>query len=119
MTYVPDPNETQEGQLRRAYSLGLKLKNSGLDEEVIYARLEKQGISEEVAKEVAANISIQRKEDLVKEEQPFYYSALVKVGAGILIAIVSLIVAPDQIIIPVGFILGGIILAISSKQKIK
>ena len=42
-----------DAETTRAYLDGLKLKNSGLSEEVIYARLEKQGFSEALAREVA------------------------------------------------------------------
>ncbi len=52
---------------RKAYLEGLKLKNSGLDQEIIYARLEKQGIPEELAKEVAKNVMLERQ--IVQEKE--------------------------------------------------
>lgn len=44
----------------KAYYQGLKFKNSKLDEEGIYAKLEKQGLPLDLAKEVARNIVIER-----------------------------------------------------------
>jgi hypothetical protein len=49
-------NETIENIKKDAYAKALRLKNTGLDAEVIYARLEKQGVPEEIAREVAKNI---------------------------------------------------------------
>ena len=39
---------TAEELKKKAYLMGLRLKNSGLDAETIYARLEKQGIPEDL-----------------------------------------------------------------------
>lgn len=48
-------------QLKQAaYKLGLKFINTRLEEEVIFIKLEKQGISKDIAKEVASNIVLQR-----------------------------------------------------------
>jgi hypothetical protein len=55
---------------RDAYLKGLQLKNTGLDEEIILIRLEKQGIPYDLAKEVAANVFLQRKVDAVNKLQP-------------------------------------------------
>lgn len=59
----------QDAIKRDAYLRGLKLKNTGLDEETISIRLEKQGISSELAKEVAKNVFLQRKIDAINNEQ--------------------------------------------------
>jgi hypothetical protein len=50
---------------RDAYMKGLQLKNSGLGAETIYARLEKQGIPAELAKQVAQDVFKQRQEDAI------------------------------------------------------
>ena len=55
---------------RDAYLKGLKLKSTGLDEETIFARLEKQGIEYNLAKEVAKNVFLQRKIDSINNEHP-------------------------------------------------
>ena len=54
---------------RDAYPKGVKLKSSGLDEETILIRLEKQGVAYDLAKEVAKNVVLQRKIDKVNNEQ--------------------------------------------------
>jgi len=61
---------------RGAYLKGLKLKNTGLDEESIYAHLEKQGFNEDPAKEVAKNVCLQREEDAINNAPaPGFYRA--------------------------------------------
>jgi len=47
-----------EGLKNKAYLEGSRLKNAGYDDEVIFARLEKQGIPEELIKKVIANLQI-------------------------------------------------------------
>ena len=56
-------------QIRRdAYRKGLALKNTGLDEEIICIRLEKQGVPYELAKEVAKNVFMQRQIDAINNQ---------------------------------------------------
>jgi hypothetical protein len=50
---------------RDAYLKGLKLKNTGLDEETIGIRLGKQGVPIELAKQVAKSVCVQRQTDSV------------------------------------------------------
>ena len=59
-----------ESLKKQAYSQGLKLKNTGIGEEGIYARLEKQGIPENLARQVAKNVMLQKKLDEDKIPQP-------------------------------------------------
>ncbi len=53
---------------RDAYTKGLKLKNTGLDEETIFIRLEKQGVPYDLAKEVAKNVFLQRQIDAINNQ---------------------------------------------------
>jgi len=107
-----------ESELRKkAYSIGLKLKNSGLDAETIYARIEKQGVPEEMAREVVKDILIERKRDVVKETQPVYHFSLLRVGVGVAAALISALAFPGHILIPGGLILGGVIFALLAKKK--
>lgn len=46
----------------KAYKVALKFKGSKFEEEIIYAKLEKQGFPENIAKEVALNISISERD---------------------------------------------------------
>ncbi len=119
---MPDkhPNtETPEELERRAYTMAWKFKNSNMEEEVIYAKLEKQGIPKELALEAAHNIVLERKKDLVKEERPFFNVALLRIGLGMLVALIYAIVFPGSYIVPVGFFVGGVILALASWSKMK
>ena len=77
---------------RDAYLKGLKLKNTGLDEETISIRLEKQGISSKLAKEVAKNVNLQREIDALNNEQiPAFGSGLKEWSMGrLLIEIINL-----------------------------
>lgn len=74
---------------RRAYLEGMKLKKAGLDNEVIRARLDKQGIPGELIKDVLINIAIQQNADILKEQTPFYYTGLLKAGLGVLAAVIA------------------------------
>lgn len=105
---------------RKAYSEALKLKNEGLEEEVIYARLEKKGYPHELAIEVAANVYIQRRvekqqDDTKKIEENNYKLALI-VGGSVVFAIVSWLFLPKVVIIlPVGIAIGVLINFYKSK----
>jgi hypothetical protein len=101
----------------KAYLEASRLKNAGYDNEVIYARLEKMGASEELAKRVIFNLSVQKVIDTDKQEQPFYYLAIFKIGIGIFLAILSAFIFPGQIYLPIGLIFSGIIYAYSSKKR--
>ncbi|WP_448699957.1 hypothetical protein ACFGVR_22640 [Mucilaginibacter sp. AW1-3] len=106
---------------KKAYLEGLRLKNTGYDNEVIFARLEKQGIPEDIARQVIQNLSIQQKQEVmerVTEKKVVSYNvALVKIGIGVFLAIASYIIIPEQPIIPIGLILGGIIAAFVAKLR--
>ena len=93
----------------RAYHEGMKLKNSGHDKDVIYARLEKQGISAELAMQVANDIMIERQRDVAKQEEPFKNIAILKIVLGVAVTLVVAITSPGIYVIPVGLIAGGVI----------
>jgi hypothetical protein len=114
-----DPNETEEGITRKAYLMGMRLKNSGLDQEVIYARLEKAGFPEELVNKVVSDMMIEHKKDLEAAERPFFNVAIVKIGLGILFALVTMIISPGRIFLPIIFIISGVILALASKERMK
>jgi hypothetical protein len=101
---------------RRAYVEGLKLKNSKHDEEVIYAKLEKQGIPAELAKEVAKNVIIERNRGENNELQDINTIAWIKIIVGVLASIIAYILT-DRVFFSVSFIIGGIILAIYSRKN--
>jgi uncharacterized membrane protein len=108
---------------RRAYLEGQKLQKVGYDAEVILARLDKMGIPEELAKQVAANLFIQQAVDESNREATSstikLNTALIRVGAGFALAVVVYLIFPGIIIIPIGLISGGIISALWQNQKRK
>ena len=115
---VQDGEMTQGDLKKKAYLIGLRLKSSGLDGEAIYARLEKQGIPEEMAKDVVKDILIERKRDVVKEAKPIYDFALVRIAVGMAVALVSYL-ATDNILLPIGVILVGVVTALLMKRKME
>jgi VIT1/CCC1 family predicted Fe2+/Mn2+ transporter len=96
---------------KKAYLEAQKLKSAGYDFDIILARLDKMGIPEDLAEQVVKNIAIQHIQDSRSEMTPFYNIALFKVGIGVVLAIVSYIIAPGILILPIGFIATGIALA--------
>lgn len=112
--------EFDESLVRKAYSEAMKLRRSGLDDEIIYARHEKQGIPEELILRVLTNINIERRKKVTNELNFNYKFAALKIGAGIVGAIISGLLLPGNTVIPIGLILGGIILALATnKQEIE
>ena len=99
----------------RAYLAGLKLKHSGLTEEVIYARLEKQGFGEELSRKVAKEVVDDLQKDTSKNNLSY---GLVIAGIGILGAILSAFVLPESFVLPLGLILVGLLTALFEKVKL-
>jgi F0F1-type ATP synthase assembly protein I len=106
---------------RKAYTEAIKLKSEGLEEEFIYARLEKQGFSEELSKEVAANIFIQRQ---VEHQQAINekvgennYKLILIIGGIVVFAIISWLFLPKVVIaIPVSLLVGVLISNYNAKN---
>lgn len=115
-------NENEEltpGELRKkAYSIAMRLKNSGLDTEIICARLEKQGIPEEMAMEVVRDILMERKKEVVKQTEPVYNFALIRIGIGLTIALVTYLLT-DNAILPIAIIAGGVVTALMAKKRME
>ena len=119
-TMTESNEELTEGELKKkAYLAALRLKNAGLDPETIYARLEKQGIPEELAKQVARDVMIERKREAAEQAKPVYNFALIRIGIGVIIALISMLVFPGNFILPIGIIAGGIISALLAKKKME
>jgi uncharacterized transporter YbjL len=102
---------------RKAYLQASRLKNEGLDNEVIYARLEKQGIPADLIKQVLTNLTVQKIIDVNAAQKPFFNLALLKIGIGVLLAVVSMVILPGQVILPIGLIAGGIITAVIKRPR--
>lgn len=102
---------------KKAYLLASRLINQGYDYEVIRARMDKEGIPEEMIKQVIKNLTVQQIVEVTKENKPFFNIALIKIGIGILLAIISAILIPGQIYLPIGLIGTGIAAAFLFKSK--
>lgn len=101
----------------KAYLEGQKLKRAGYDDEVIFARLEKHGIPEDLARQVIKNLSVQQKRVVYEKHKPKYNIAVIRIGIGVFLAIASAILFPGRIYLPIGLIGGGIIYALIAKSK--
>lgn len=111
-------DELSESEIRKkAYLAGMRLKSSGHDAEAIYARLEKQGFSEDIARQVVRDLIIQRKHNIVERTKPVYNFALIRIGIGVIVALLSLLIFPDTYILPVGIIAGGIVSALLARKR--
>jgi transcription initiation factor TFIIIB Brf1 subunit/transcription initiation factor TFIIB len=108
---------TEEERKKKAYRMGLQLKNAGLDAETIYARLEKQGIPEELARQVARNAVIERRREVSKASESDYQFALLRIGIGLALALVFYLIFPETVILPTGLIIGGIVSALLAKRR--
>lgn len=110
---------SEEELKKKAYLISARLKNSGLDDEAVYARLEKQGIPEEIAQQVMKDTLIERKREVIKEAEPIYNFALFRIGVGIVVALLSYLIFPNNVILPIGIIAGGVISALLAKKKME
>jgi len=100
---------SEEEIKKKAYSLALRLKHSGLDPEIIYARLEKQGIPEAVAKKAVEDLIMQKTQEEKKEQKPIDNINAVIIGIVIVATIAPFIMNARFRIIPVGLIISGIV----------
>lgn len=106
-----------DAETNRAYLAGLKLKNSGLSEEIIYARLEKQGFSEELSRQVARDVFIEMEKEEMKEKVNY---GLVILALGILGSVASFFIFDDRIYIFPGLIaigIGAALLWVAKKKE--
>ncbi|MGC4101530.1 hypothetical protein [Ferruginibacter sp.] len=94
-----------DAETTKAYLAGLKLKNSGLSEEIIYARLEKQGFPEELARRVARDVIRENEKESLKDS--IHYGLIIAV-MGFLVSVGSFFIFEDHIYIFPGLIIAGI-----------
>jgi hypothetical protein len=92
-------------ETNRAYLVGLKLKHAGLSEEVIYARLEKQGFSEALARQVARDVIRENEREQMKASAHY---GLVIAAIGLIGTIVSYFIFEDGIYVFPGLLIAGI-----------
>jgi hypothetical protein len=107
-----------DAETTKAYLAGLKLKHTGLSEEVIYARLEKQGFSEDLARQVAKDVIRENEKEQLNEN--LNYGLIIAI-IGILATVASFFIFENRIYIFPGLLLAGVgsILLIVAKRKDK
>lgn len=98
-----------ESLKRKAYLDGINLKKSGLDNETIYARLEKSGIPPELAEEVVMNIFLQENKSVKSSSRESSNISVIMVVVGFVVAIISGLFFPEALILPSGLIIWGIV----------
>ena len=96
--------------------MALRLKNSGLDGEAIYARLEKQGVPKDLARQIAYDVLIEREREVKLQHKPDFNFALIQICAGIVIAVISYFTVKSAIIFAIIFIVRGIISVASARK---
>ena len=116
---------TNEYSKNKAYHKGLKFKNSRLDAEGIYAKLEKQGVPIDLAKEVARNVVLERnnynKED-VEDYKNYRKLGIAIMVLGVLASFIAYIYTEQIIIAAEVFFVGvatTIIAHVLAKKKVE
>ena len=79
---------------KKAILIVQRLKSSGLETEVVYARLDKQGIPYNIAKNAVENVLLEFKHTDKKEAKWGFNSAIMSIGIGVIAAIISTFVVP-------------------------
>lgn len=110
---------TDETLKRKAYLEAMRLYQQGADAELIYARLDKQGIPEHLILQVLGNMQ-QEEEKTVKENSVnLFWVGIAIFGVGIVFLLGSVFFFSDIIIIPFGMIFTGLLMTILSWKKTK
>ena len=108
---------TEETLKRKAYSLAMKLKSEGLEDEVILARLEKQGIPDELSIKVLTNMGLQAQTVREGEERESINILLVISGVVLVLCLLSIFVVPGVVLVPSGLGLIGLLVGILGLLK--
>ncbi|WP_439132738.1 hypothetical protein [Polaribacter sp.] len=81
----------------KAYKIALKFKGSKLEQGIIYAKLEKQGFPENIAKEVAFNISLNESEQNKKRNLNYKKLGFIILAVWFLIATVAFVITGNAL----------------------
>jgi uncharacterized transporter YbjL len=113
-------NKLTDSELeKKAILIAQRLKNSGVETEVIYARLDKQDIPQNIAKEAVRNVQQEFKYIDTKEAKWDFNSAIMSIGIGVIAAFISTFIVPGSVFIPLSLIGTGVIHALIAYKKIK
>lgn len=101
-------SKSNDDVVNRARLIGMKHLQSNTDAEVIYALIEREGIPEEIARQVSKEIVMARYgNDSANNKKEQTFLAKYKLIGGLLIFTISIIVIPGGASFPVGLIVGG------------
>jgi hypothetical protein len=103
-----------ENDITKAYLQGLKLKQQGLSEDIIYARLEKQGFGEELSRKVAKEVINQNEKLLVQETRN--YGLMIAIF-GVVASVASFFLFDDRVYLFAGLLITGIICLVLGKKR--
>ena len=121
MNEQPDKPLSRSEITKKAYLAAQRLKHSGLEDEVVMARLEKEGIPLDIIKQVMLDQIKDAKvkmSDQRKERSELKHNTLViKIGLTMVASLILRLIFPDHIIIPFGTIVGGIAYALFTESK--
>jgi uncharacterized membrane protein len=109
---------SEEEVKKLAYSTAMRLKNAGADREIIRAKLDKLGVPAEVARDVIKNLWMENNRKVVEEQKSVYNIALIRIAVACGVALVSFLIFPDYIVLPIGIIAAGIGSALMARLKI-
>jgi hypothetical protein len=62
---------------------------------------------------------IDRKREVIKETEPVYNFALIRIGIGVVVALISFLIFPDYYILPIGILAGGIASALWARKRMQ
>lgn len=102
---------------RSAYSSAMKYKRAGLDDELIYVRLEKQGFPQDLIHHVIKNLNIEQRKKPDPTLQTKYEKQLIILGATSVVAVIIAFAFPDHTYLPFGTIIAGIVSLLNIKKK--
>jgi hypothetical protein len=117
--YMPEFKEefNSEELRKKALLMAARLKSSGLDSESVYARLEKDGIPEDMARKITSDVFVQtQRAQRVREAKADYEVALIRVGIGLVGGLLLYLIMPNPIL-PIGIVAGGIISALWALKR--
>ena len=112
-----DTSKYDESLKREVYSKAMKLRDARMNRELIYVRLEKQGYPEDLIKEVLINMGLQQRKEMEQAKELDYKIAGLKIGLAIVVTLGVGYFFPGTIILPIGLLISGIILAVTTSTR--
>lgn len=104
-------------QERQAYMMGMKLRSQGHSLDVVFARMEKSGIPENLVKQVIDDLELEESKTAELDKSNLASFGWIRLGIALLLAAISAAVFPGMIIMPIGFILAGIVLLLINRNR--